>query len=64
MVVKTSFGKISASKDTLNYIFLMLNEASENYDSRGRAALSKEAFNNANAIYDALNSVGFYDNVK
>ena len=64
MVVETSFGKISASKDTLNYILLMMNEASESYDSRGRAALSKEALNNANAIYDALESVGFYDNVK
>lgn len=64
MVVKTSFGKISASKDTLNYIFLMMTEASESYDSRGRSALSKEALNNAYAIHDALESVGFYDNVK
>lgn len=64
MVVKTSFGKISASKDTLNYIFLMMNEASESYESRGRSALSREALNNAYAIHDALESVGFYDNVK
>lgn len=64
MIVKTSFGKISASKETLNYIFLMMDEASKSYDSRGRFALSKEALNNAFAIHDALDSVGFYDNVK
>lgn len=64
MVVKTSFGKISASKDTLNYIFLMMDEASKSYDSRGRSALSKEALDNAFVIHDALDSVGFYDNVK
>lgn len=64
MVVETSFGKISANKDTLNYIFLIMQEASESYKSRGRASLSKEVHNYANAIYDALNSVGFYDNVK
>lgn len=64
MVVKTSFGKISASKDVLNYIFLMMNEASESYNSRGRSSLSKQSLNDANAIYEALNAVGFYDNVK
>ena len=64
MVVKTSFGKISASKETLNYIFLMMGEASKNYELRGYFALSNEAQKNANAIYDALDLVGFYDNVK
>ncbi len=64
MVVKTSFGKISASKEVLNYIFLMMGEASKSYDSRGHIALSNEAQKNANAIYDALNLVGYYDNVK
>lgn len=64
MVVNTTFGKISANKDALNYIFLMMSEASENYNLRGRTALSNEAQKNADAIHDALESVGFYDNVK
>lgn len=64
MVVETSYGKISANKDALDYIYLMMIEASKSYDSRGRSFLSKEARDNANAIYDALDDAGFYDNVR
>ena len=43
MTVKTSYGKITASKETLNDLLLIFQEASKNYEKRGRMALASQA---------------------
>lgn len=54
-------GKITASKDALNLISILASEASENFKNRGRDMFSKEAKQISHEIYEALESIGFYD---
>lgn len=60
MTVKTSYGKITASKETLNDLSLIFQEASENYEKRGRMALASQAMETAIEIYETLGMVGYY----
>ena len=53
--------KITASKDTLNHLSLLINEAANSYKSRGRNALSEEAMEASEAIFDALEAIGYYN---
>ncbi len=64
MTVETRNGKITASKAVLNVLSCDLYEASGSYRKRGRYALSYEAEEMARSIYDALDSVGYYEGVK
>lgn len=60
MTVKTSYGKITASKETLNDLSLIFQEASKNYEKRGRMALASQAMETAIEIYEILGMVGYY----
>lgn len=60
MTVKTSYGKITASKETLNDLSLIFQEASESYEKRGRMALASQAMETAIEIYEMLGMVGYY----
>ena len=60
MTVKTSYGKITASKETLNELLLIFQEASENYEKRGRMALASQAMETSLEIYEILGMDGYY----
>lgn len=60
MTVKTSYGDITASKETLNELLLILQEASENYERRGRMALASQAMKTSLEIYEILGLNGYY----
>lgn len=55
--------KITASKETLNYLSIIFNEAADNYESRERFALAELARNNSQIIFNELDKLGYYDNV-
>ena len=61
MTIETCYGKITASKETLNSLSLLMSEASKSYINRDRIILGCEASNEAGKIYEALRSVGYYD---
>ena len=54
-------GRITASKDVLNYISIAMSEASYHFELKGLSALQKEAKEYANAIYNELDSKGYYE---
>lgn len=53
--------KVTADKYTLNFISILAREAAEAYRKEGCGPLADEAAGLANAIYDALDSKGFYN---
>lgn len=61
MTINTREGKVTATKDVLNYIALLASEASESYKSRDRNTLADEADKFCGEIYNALKEVGLYD---
>lgn len=56
-----SFGKITASKDTLNALSLVFIQAEESESNKGHNACAKLYRNIANKIYDKLDETGYYD---
>ena len=54
-------GKITASKEVLNTLSSIICEASGSYENRGRKALAENASNIANAIYNELEKVNYYN---
>ena len=64
MTINTEVGKITASKEVLNYLSLVISEASKYYESKGSFALEKKARGVASEIFDALDDTGYYDNIK
>ena len=62
MTVKLKYhGKITADKETLNYLACAFMAAAHCHTAQGYHALAKEANADSKAIYDALDAVGFYD---
>lgn len=61
MTIKTSAGKINASKETLNKIALLAGTAAERYTRDGLFALAKEAEEIGNQIHAALKDTGYYE---
>lgn len=57
-------GKITASKEILNLISSLAYEARENYAATGYKAWAVQAKEVAEALYDALDEIGFYDKYK
>lgn len=54
--------KITASKEVLNELCLMLGEAERSYKARhGEGGYARVAGQYMDGIYDALNSTGYYD---
>ena len=65
MVVNVEYlGKITASKDVLCAISLAFQHEQKYYESCGREWLASQARARGNSIHDALDRVGYYDNVK
>ena len=60
MTVKTSYGKITASKETLNELSIIFQEASENYEKQGRMTLASQAMETSLEIYEILGMDGYY----
>lgn len=62
MTVKLKYhGKITADKETLNYLACAFTDAAHCHTACGHYALADEANADSKAIYDALDAVGFYD---
>lgn len=62
MTVKLKYhGKITADKETLNYLACVFTAAADHYTSQGHHALANEATADFETIHDALDAVGFYD---
>ena len=64
MTVQTSIGKITADKETIHRLLDLTVFASSHADSQGYEA-SKRVFEETfHQIFDALDEVGYYDDVK
>ncbi|MBR4040178.1 MAG: hypothetical protein IKJ11_08800 [Clostridia bacterium] len=61
MTIKTSAGKINASKATLNKLALLAGTAAERYRNDGMNALANEADEVAEEIHAALADLGYYE---
>ena len=62
MTVKLKYhGKITTDKETLNYLACAFTYAAYHHTAQGHHALADEANADSEAIYDALDAVGFYD---
>lgn len=61
MTINLNHGKITADKATMNYLSIIFSEAANFYQLRNVDALSKEAKENGDRIYEALNALGYYD---
>lgn len=62
MTIETYAGKITATKETLNWLAVALIHAEENRKEHGRYA---DPYHTVwNQIYDALNESKYYDKVK
>lgn len=61
MTVTINGNKITATKDELNYISILANEAAKSFEKRGRDSLAKQANKYSDAIYEALKNINFYD---
>ena len=61
MKIKTDFGDISASRDTLNELCMMLGSAENYYISKGRTALAERASIVEDQIFSKLKQSGYYD---
>lgn len=62
MTVKLKYhGKITADKETLNYLACAFTDAAYHHTAQGHHALAAEATADSEIIYNALDAVGFYD---
>lgn len=66
MTVNLFFGKLTGSEEVLNYIACALHEVHENDKKQGYVTEDDYSMhgNDADAIYDALASVGYYDHLR
>lgn len=63
MTVTTTFGEITASKDTLNYLSMAFFDAADLMQARSGIE-NREVFGyerTANEIFDALDKTGYYN---
>lgn len=63
MTVETPYGKITASKETLNKIGLAFAEAGDSYEARNRPSFAKDANEAFDQIYDALAAAGMFKDI-
>ena len=62
MTVKLKYhGKVTADKETLNYLACAFTSAAYYHTSKGHSALADEANADSETIYNALDAVGYYD---
>jgi hypothetical protein len=63
MTLNIESGKVTCSKETANYLSLVLHEAAENWRRRGADCLARVAERESSEIFNALDKIGFYDDV-
>lgn len=56
--------RLEASKDTLNYLSIALNEASDSFSARHKNGSDFQTGINAKLIYKQLSESGYYDCVR
>lgn len=61
MTIKTKDGKITCDKAMMNYLSIVFGKAAERYESLGLYGLAKQARENSNLIYNALDDCHYYD---
>ena len=64
---KTKYSKGYNNEDTkalLNSLSCFIGEAAISHRNRGSNAIAKEAYKYRDAIYETLDSLGYYDNVR
>ena len=61
MTVTINGYKVTANKETLNYISMLANEASRRYGEENYNGLSEEAYSFSKVIFDKLNATGYYN---
>lgn len=64
MTVQTQIGKITASKDTLNEINLIVMSAIGNCEAKGYEACARKMKKVFNEIFYELDKIGYYDLAK
>lgn len=64
MIVEVNGYKITANKHTLNALSILANAAYYHYKEKGYKGLSNEASDIADAIYNTLDKVGYYDSTR
>ena len=57
-------GKITCNKEMMNLLSLLAENASEMYRLKGYNSLAEEAEEISKTMYNMLDEVGFYDNVR
>lgn len=57
-------GKITANKEVLNWLCIVLNEAQDSFENKGTMVFSKQCRKQKNAIYDELDAKGYFDSVR
>lgn len=63
MTVEIRDGKVTCSKSMMNYLSIILVEASKYYSERGLNALALKAEEDANLIFGALCDCHYYDDI-
>lgn len=63
MTINTKIGKITASKDVLNYLSIICTQAEEYNKSRGYNASAEECKEVSYDLYNVLKEVGFYNDL-
>jgi hypothetical protein len=58
------YGKITASKATLNGLSIIFDNAEELYKTKGNPDMAKIMNGASWDIYNALNAAGYYDDMK
>ena len=53
--------KVTANKQTMNYLSILASEAYHNYKNEGYEGLANEADKFSQAIFDELSSQGYYN---
>lgn len=61
MTVKLTFGKITASVDTLCWLLFRLGSLCVYYRQEGHKGLEEKTIKDCDTIEDALYDVGYYD---
>lgn len=65
MTVKLrNYGKITASKETLNSLSIVFDYAEEHHKTKGNIEMAKILNDASWEIYNALNGVGYYNDIR
>ena len=57
-------GKITANKEVLNWLCIVLAEAGDNFENTGSTVFSKKCRKQMKTIFDSLDAKGYFDSVE